>query len=140
MALPATAGSVQISGLRELITAFKVMPEEVVEEFVDELEEAASPVKLAAQQKAGPVLTWTLGKSNQNAYTAMKIGVSRREASVWVTPDLRGRGGRLSAKAKDQYVKRVQERALDPALEENTDKIVERVDKMIDRIADRHGF
>ena len=134
------SGGVEVLGLRELITAFRVMPEEVVEEFVDELEEAANPVKMDAQQKAAPALTWTLGSPSQSAYTAMRVGISRSEVVVWVTPDLRSRGNYISPRAKEKYVERLQTMALDPALEANEEKVVERIDDMIDRISDRHGF
>ena len=131
---------VQVRGLKELIRAFRIMPAEIVEEFVWELEEAANPVRLAAQQKAAPVLTWTLGTTAQDVYTAMRVGVSKPLVTVWVVPDLRGGHAHLSPRAKATFIERVQERALEPALEENTSEVIRKIDDMLDRIATSHGF
>ena len=128
--------AVQVEGLQELIRAFKTMPDDVVEEFTWELLEAAEPVRTAAQSKA------TTAPSNMvysREWAAMRTGVSRRDTTVWVAPQLRGRK-RIAPASAAAFTKAMQERALDPALEENTARIINRIDDMIDRIADHHGF
>ena len=127
---------VQVEGLQELIRAFKLMPDEVVEEFTWELLEAAEPVRTAAQSKAA---TAPRNMVFTRQWSAMRTGVSRRDTTVWVVPSLRGRK-RIAPASAEAFTKAVQERALDPALEENTDKIINRIDDMLDRIADSHGF
>ena len=130
------AGTVQVQGLQDLIRAFKLMPDEVVEEFTWEILEAAEPVRTAAQSKAA---TAPRNMAYTREWTAMRTGVSRRDTTVWVVPALHGR--RKNAPASNEaFVKAVQERALDPALEENTEKIINRIDDMLDRIAESHGF
>ena len=130
------ASAVQVEGLQELLRAFKLMPAEVVEEFTWELLEAAEPVRTSAQAKA-PTALRNMVYSRE--WAAMKTGVSRRDTTVWVVPQLRGRK-QLSARAKEVFAQRMQERALDPALEENVSKVFDRIDDMLDRIADNHGF
>lgn len=130
------AGAVQVEGLQELIRAFKLMPDDVVEEFTWELLEAAEPVSTAAQSKAPTSLR---NMVYTREWAAMRVGVSRRDTTVWVAPQLRGRR-RIAPASAEAFSKGIQERALDPALEENTEKIIDRIDDMIDRIAEHHGF
>jgi predicted type IV restriction endonuclease len=128
--------AVQVEGLQELIRAFKVMPDDVVEEFTWELLEAAEPVRTAAQSKATTALS---NMVYTRQWSGMRTGVSRRDTTVWVVPSLRGRR-RIAPASAAAFAKGIQERALDPALEENTEKIINRIDDMLDRIAEHHGF
>ena len=128
--------AVQVQGLQELVRAFELMPAEVVEEFTWELLEAAEPVKLAAQAKAPTALR---NMAYTREWAAMRVGVSRRDTTVWVAPQLRGRRQNSPA-SKAAFAKGIQERALDPALDENAGNVINRIDDMLDRIAQSHGF
>ena len=117
------------------------MPDQVVEEFTDELAEAANPVKLAAQVLAPQSMSGMARPTDSNrAWALMRVGVSRRDVTVWVAPDLRRGRRKQSPKQKERFAERMQSRALDPALEQNTQKVIERIEDMLDRIADHHGF
>ncbi len=116
------------------------MSDDAAEELVGELEEAANPVKMAAQEKASIVLTWTIGKPQHSAYTAMRVGISKRQGEVYVAPQLRGGRAHLSPKAKAAFIRRVQDRSLEPALEENANKVEQKLEDMIARLARKHRF
>lgn len=138
--MPGAVRRVNVRGLNELVRTFKVMPDEVAEEFVWELEEAAGPVRLAAQAKA---LVSMRNMIHSREWAAMRVGIARRvPAHVWVAPQLRG-GGRIrkaSARQKEVFTTHMQTRALDPALDENADKVIDRIDDLLDRVATHHGF
>ena len=131
--------AVEVHGLRELVKIFSDMPDEVAEEFKDELTEAANPVKLAAQQKA-PTTMSGMGNPKSRPWTLMRVGVSRRDVVVWVAPDLRRGHRKQSQRQKEAFVRGMQEKALDPALDENTGRVVEKIDDMIDNLSRRNGF
>jgi len=131
-----------VRGLTELVRSFKVMPELLVEEFVDELEEAARPVALAGQAKA-PTTMSGMGKPSESnrAWSAMRVGIAKRNpAHVWVAPQLRRGHRKQSRTQKDKFAERMQSRALDPALKENEAKVVERIEDLLDRIGRKEGF
>jgi len=136
----ATVGATQgvrVLGLTELVRAFKIMPVQVVEEFTDELEEAAEPVRLAAQTKA---VTSMRNMARTREWSAMRVGVSRRSATVWVAPQLRGGKRKNTQRQRDVFSERMQSRALDSALAENEGRVLEKVEDMLDRIATNNGF
>lgn len=129
----AASSGVRVRGLRELTRAFKEIPEEIVEEMTWELLEAANPVKMEAQDLA---VTQITNMPRSPEWAAMKLGVSRRQGVVWMAPALRGGRGRKRPNLADLLMGR----SMEPALEHNQDKVVDRIDDLIDRIADNHGF
>ena len=132
----------RVRGLTELVRSFKHMPDELTEEFVWELEEAANPVKLAAQAKAPTTMSGMAKPSESNrAWSAMRVGIAKRNpAHVWVAPQLRRGVRKQSQKQKDRFAERMQTGALDAALRENETKIVERIEDLLDRIGRKEGF
>ena len=133
-------GRSQGYGLGELVRTFKKMPVEVKEEMVWELEEAANPVKLAAQAKA-PTSMRNMVKTKE--WAAMRVGITRRNpATVYVVPQLRG--GKVQAdvqRQKDNFAANMQGRALDPALAENEGEgRNERVEDFLDSLGRKNGF
>ncbi len=130
-------GVVRIEGLRDLMRAFRVMPVEVAEELKWELEEAVEPVRLAAQAKApGSMRNMTRTRE----WAAMKTGVSRRDATVWVAPQLTGGRKKWSQRGKDNFALRMQTKALDPALKENIGHVTRRIEQFLDRVGNHNGF
>ena len=119
------------------------MPVQLAEEFVDELEEAVNPVKLAAQAKA-PTSMSGMGKptASNRAWSMFRVGIAKRSpAHVWVAPELRhGRLRKQSQVQKDRFADRMQRLALDPALAENEEKVLERIDDLLDTIGLEQGF
>ena len=131
-----SASSIEVEGLPELLRALKGMEKDIAREFKWELEEAANPVKLGAQTKAFGALT---NMRFSPEWARMRVGVSSRDVSVWVAPELRGgRGGSPGGKAV--FKEAIQTRALNPALAENATKVEKNIDDMVDRIARRNGF
>ncbi len=132
--------AVRVRGLNDLTRAFKVMPVEVVEGFSGDLEQAVEPVKVAAQAKA-PGSMRNMVRTKE--WSAMRVGITKKNpASVYVVPDLRG-GSKLRRRTqnmKDNFAKRMQERALDPALKENTQKVINRAEDFLERVGKHNGF
>lgn len=121
--------------MRELLRALDAFPEDVAEEITDELHEAAQPVAVTARARA---LTNITNMPRSPEWAAMRIGVAKRAATVWVAPQLRG--NRTPGRGRPNLATKLMDEAMQPALEENTDKVVKRLDDMVDRIADHHGF
>jgi hypothetical protein len=114
------------------------MPEQLTEEFVDELEEAVNPVRMAAQTKA---LTSMRNMVHTREWAAMRTGITKRNpAQVYVVPQLRGGKRKGTQRQRDIFTERIQTRALDPALAENEEKVAERIDDLLDRIGRKEGF
>ncbi len=115
------------------------MPREVAEGFAWDLEEAVSPVRLAAQAKA-PTSMRNMVRTRE--WAAMRSGITRRKpASVYVVPQLRGdRKRKRSQKQKEVFAERMQTRALDPALRENEQNIKRKVEDFLDHLANVNGF
>lgn len=116
-------------GLKELIRALKDFPDEVAEEFVWELEEAADPARAKAQTFMHEMV------NVRSPYDSFRIGVSKSAQTVWIAPAWR-RGGGSPRPEMAPHIRRRMERAV----EEEREHIIDRIDKMLDRIADHHGF
>ena len=131
-------GAVRVTGLGDLVRAFNKMPDVVKEDMVWELEEAANPVKLAAQAKA-PASMSNMVKTRE--WSAMRVGITRKNpANVYVVPQLRGGKRKMSQRQKDTFVANMQGKALDPALVENEGKVEERIEDFLDRLGRKNGF
>ncbi len=114
------------------------MPVEVVEGFSNELEESVEPVRLAAQAKA-PGSMRNMVRTRE--WSAMRTGITKKNpASVYVVPQLRGSRPNRKQSQKDNFAKRMQEQALDPALKENTAKVINRAEDFLDRVGKHNGF
>jgi len=124
-------GAIRVHGLKELDRAFAAISKDVRDDFVGELQEAAQPVALGARSRA---LTEIRNMPRTPEWAAMRIGVAKRNVSVWVAPQLRG------GRNKRPNLAPLLLDAMESAAEENRDRIIGRIDDMLDRIADHHGF
>lgn len=116
------------------------MPEQLAEQFVDELEDAVAPVRMAAQAKAPTAMTGPANASKR-AWSEMRVGIAKSlPAHVYVVPDLRSGVRKQSQKQKDRFAERMQRIALDPALKENENKVLDKIDDLLDRIGRKEGF
>ncbi len=115
------------------------MPVEVVEGFADEFQEAVEPVRLAAQAKAPGSMR---NMVHTREWSAMRTGITKRNpASVYVVPQLRGdRKRKRNLRQKEVFASRMQTLALDPALKENTGKVIQKADAFLDRVGNQNGF
>ncbi len=119
------AGAVRIKGLREVDKAFRTMDKDAAKALRKALVEAARPVAETAQE--------TLSR-----YRGASVKTIRPRASV--------RGAFVTQGAKKVTGKRgdfgtLQQRTvLEPALEANSDKVMEGAERAIDALSRRNGF
>jgi hypothetical protein len=124
-------GTVHITGLAELNRAFRKISGGLDKEMKEALLKAADPVKVRAESLA---LSRIRNMPGSPHWADMRIGVSAR--AVYMVPRARGRGGRARPNLKGLLL----DRAMDPALDEKQDEIVEGVGKMIDHLSRANGF
>ena len=74
-------------------------------------------------------------------WAAMRVAITRRNpASVYVVPRCEAVDEEATRAQKDNFARRMQTLALDPALKENTDKVIQRAEDFLDRLGNKHGF
>jgi hypothetical protein len=117
--------TVRVKGLRELQAAFRKMDKELGKELRDELREAGKIV----QQEA------TSRFSHVDARSAAGYKVRVRARGVAVEQSLRRTTGQHA-----QYGALQMRRALQPALESKEGAVVDRLDRMLDKLGKRAGF
>ena len=129
-------GAVRIKGLRELQRDFKKMSKELSRELRSELKEAAEPVQRRAEELAFSEIR-NMPLSPQ--WARMRIGVSAK--SVYVVPLSRSRGGKgRGRRRRPNLAPLMLERAMDPALEQKQGEVVQRLERMLDRMGTDNGF
>lgn len=126
-------GAVRVHGLKELTRDFQKISKSLSKEITKELKDAAEPVRTGAEQKA---LRDIRNMAATPRWAAMRIGVSRAQGSVYMVPRARRAGGSGRANLKDLLL----ERAMDPALEENADKVKDNINDVLGHIFDDNGF
>ena len=120
--------AVKIEGLAELTRAFRAADREVAKDLKDALEEAAQPVRRDAQSLA---LSSIRNMTRSPQWSRMRVGTTRH--TVYVAPvekGTRGRGNK-SLRRGDRFKGLMLGRALEPALEQNTARVIDRVDDML---------
>jgi hypothetical protein len=122
---------VKVHGLRELNRAFKAVAGDLDKKLIEELKEAAEPVAKETEQLA---LTRIRNMPSSPQWAVMRIFVSKANATVSMFPLQRGRRNRGAGLGP-----RLQE-AMDIGLEHNENEVHNRIDGLIGRIADHHGF
>lgn len=141
-------GLIAVSGLRELRHDLDAFAKGLSDDVVMELEEVAGPVRMRAEAivSAAPKtgmrnINRGRGGGADTSWSEMRAGVSKREALVYVVPAWSGRGMRRgrTQKQREQFREAVQPR-MDKALVENVDKIVNRLDDLLGRLGNEHGF
>lgn len=124
-------GAIRIRGLRELNRDFKKISKDLGKELRSELKEAAEPVRSTAEKLA---LGRIRNMPRSPHWAGMRVGVTAK--SVYVVPQARRRGGSGRANLATLLL----ERAMDPALEQKQDEVVEKVDDMLGHLFSRNGF
>lgn len=119
--------AVRIEGLNGLLRAFAAADKTVRDDLKDALEEAAAPVRQAAQSKA-----FALGSGSD--WSRMRIGAYT--SVVYVAPVERGVKGRGNQrKRRPKFGTRLMDRAMEPALAENIGAVERRLDNLLDDVA-----
>lgn len=125
------AEAVRIRGLREAQRAFRAADKAVASDLRDALEEAAQPVRRDAQALASSEIT----KVQQgDPWAGMRIGTGRDV--VYVAPIERSRGRGDSPRRRPKFGTKLMTEAMEPALARNVENVVNRIDRMLDEVAD----
>jgi hypothetical protein len=124
-------GAVRVRGLRELQRDFKKMEGSLSKELKSALKEVAEPVKETAQELA---MTRIRNMTHSPDWAEMRIGVTAR--SVYIAPQRRRRGG----SGRPNFSSLMLDRAMDPALEQNADKVRDNINDLLGSIFDDNGF
>jgi hypothetical protein len=124
--------AVRVHGLRELTRDFKKISKDLDKRLTGELLDAVAPVKDLAQSKA---LTQISGMSGSPSWATMKTGVGRAKGTVYMMPASRGR-----KYSRANLADLLLQRAMDPAVTEKQDHVVNALDDLIGDLADRYGF
>ena len=131
--MPSVEG-VQVEGLRELNRAFARLGKDANKQMRGELKKVAEPVASDAHQLAASRIR-NIGPK----WSEMRVGVTQR--LVYVVPKQRGRLSRRNPKLKrPNMAPLLMTRAMLPALHENEQRIVQRLENLLDRLADENGF
>lgn len=138
MATGAT-GSVRVRGLSELVRDFYRISKDVGRDIVDELEEAAQPVKLLSEEyvrSGGGGFPPISGVANDAYYSGMRVGVSRAESLVYVAPAWSSDKGTLQG-----AILAVQLRfRMEGALEDQRTEVYAKLEQFIDTLAHLYDF
>jgi hypothetical protein len=120
-------GAVRVEGLSGLLRAFAAADKTLRDDLKDALQEAAAPVRRAAQSKAV-----SLGAGTD--WSRMRVGAY--SSVVYVAPVERGVQGRGNQrKRRPKFGTRLMDRAMQPALEQNKAEVERRLDGLIDEVA-----
>ena len=128
-------GAVRVRGLKELTRAFKAISKDLSKELNAELREAADPVKQEGEHLA---LTRIRNMPRSPEWAGMRIWISKARGVVFMVPAARGR--RLRGSSRPNLADLLMERAMEPALAANQGEVVDRVDRLLGRLAGENGF
>jgi len=114
--------AIHVQGLRELQKAFKAADNAEAVELRKALREAAEPVRADAERLASQNIP-RIGVP----WSRMRVGVTL--TSVYVAP--RARSGRIAGRKRPNLAGLLLGRAMEPALEQNHEQVVHRVDEAL---------
>jgi hypothetical protein len=119
-----------VEGMVETVAAYKALGGEAAKGFVSTLKDAAEPVRDAAASKA----TSEIRNMGTGRWHEMKVGVTGRQ--VYVAPSARRRGG----SPRSNLAGLLMNRAMEPALDEKTEEILQRVEAALTTMSVSVGF
>ncbi len=126
-------GAIRVHGLKELTRDFKKISKDLSKEITRELKDAAEPVRTGAEQLA---LSSIRNMPRTPRWAVMRIGASAAKGSVYMVPQARRAGGSGRTNLKGLLL----ERAMDPALDQNADKVKDNINDVLGHIFDHNGF
>lgn len=124
------AGAVEVEGIAELQRAFARASKELSDHLQQQLVDAAQPVADTAKRFA---LGRIRNMPRSPDWAEMRVGVARRQGDVYVVPFSRSRGGGKAKRARPNLAGLLMTRSLEPALDDQRDEIVRKVDQLVDR-------
>lgn len=124
--------AVHVVGLNGMLRAFAEADKTLRDDLKDALQEAAQPVRGAAQQLAGTrIRHMGVGRP----WARMRVGQSG--SIVYVAPVERGVKGRGGQRLRrPNLADLMMDRAMEPALEGHQEQVIQRLDKLIDEVID----
>jgi hypothetical protein len=129
------ARGIKVKGLRETARAFDNISDNLSEELTDGLKHAAEPVRAAAEKKA---VAKIVNMDRSPAWAEQKTVVSKRTALVYIAP--KKRQTRKPQRKRKNLAELMMGRAMEPALDENEDRVREEVDDVLNRLSRKNGF
>ena len=127
--------TVRVRGLAELNRDLRRFAEDVSDDLVDGLKEAAEDVRTDAESLA---LGRIRNMPRSPRWAGMKINVARGSAAVRMFPKARSR--RRPGGGRSNLADLLMDRSMDPALEQNAAGVERKVDALLGRLANRNGF
>ena len=135
--MPAT-DAIRVRDLANLNRAFALADRAVKEDLRDALIESAEPVRSDAKRLALEEITNIREtKRGRSAWSEMRVGIDQRKTIVYVAPVERGvkTKGRQRL-ARPNLAPLLMDEAMSPALEQNREKVMRRLEQMLDEVAD----
>lgn len=126
-------GAIKVRGLKELTKSFRGISKDLTKELSGELKAAAEPVRSRAE---GLALTEIRNMPASPRWAGMRIGVSTARGAVFMVPAARSR----RRTKRPNLARLLMERAMDPALAQNTDKVVANIDDLLGNLFEANGF
>lgn len=123
--MPATGETLRVEGLAEMQRAFRVADRSLSRELRSSLREVAEPVRSDAEHLASAAIP-RIGVP----WSRMRVGITRH--TVYVAP--RQRGARDQARKRRNLAGLLMDRAMLPALRVNEQRIVHRLEDMLDEV------
>ena len=127
----AVAGTVRVTGLRELQRALKDVEKNTRRDLLGELKDVAEPVRSTAEQLAGREI---VNLAATPEWQRMRIGVTTN--AVYVAPKRRSRD---RTRRRPKFGTMLLERAMIPALEQNRPAVDRALSGYLDHIERRFG-
>lgn len=126
--------AIHVTGLNGLVDAFAAADRAVKDDLRDALQEAAAPVRTTAQQLAGASISHMGG--SHRPWARMRIGMAGRSV-VYVAPVERGAKSRgaKATRGRPNLARLLLDRAMEPALDQNTARVERRLDDLLDEVA-----
>ena len=121
-------GTVKVTGWRELDAAFRKINKDVDRQIRGILAAAAEPVRRRAEERAASEIR---NVNPGDPWSQMRIGVTTKV--VYVAPQRRGSKG-IGPQKRKNFGPLLMDRAMEPALEENTVQTVALVEAALDSI------
>lgn len=128
-------GGVKVKGLRETTRAFNKIEGDLTEELTDGLKQAAEPVRAAAEKKAVEQIR---NMPHGSPWAEQQTVVSKRTALAYIRPAKRAT--RNPTRKRKNLADLLMGRAMEPALQENEERVKEKVEDVLDRLGREAGF
>lgn len=119
------AGAVRVEGLRELKRALARIDAQLHDDLEHVMRDAGEPVRASAERLASANIP-NIG----DRWGGMRLGIARGGAMIYIAPKARRRSG----SPRTNLAPLLLNRAMLPALDDNRDEVILRLERMLDRV------